>query len=187
MIDAVTFRQRLAETITWCKRRVDISDPKWSLRSEALKPAYDYHSPDDPPLWNDATLIQSIVDRRTYCLAQSGIAIKTSTDLNGGRLLLCYFNETNFNECSADCSRWFYDGNDNPPWDSWVGYVGDALVSWVPPQFLDLAADGMDVECCQMLMWLEKPFANVLTKEPRQIPDWLKEYSWTIPGAKNSI
>ena len=184
MMDTATFSRQLAETIAWCEPRVDAYDPKWCLRSDALKPNYDYYSSDEPTIWNDIKIIQSIVDRRQRALAAHETTITSPADLHGGRLLMCYFDKTNHNQCSADESRWFYDGNDNPPWDTWVAPVNDALVSWVPPQLLDLATEGMAVECCQMLMWLEQPLSYILDDKPRQIPDWLKQLSQSVmnPG-----
>lgn len=184
-MDSETFSQQLAETITWCKPRVDIAEPKWCLRSDALKPDCDYHSPNDPTLSNDATAIRFVVQRRHNAIAQLG-KTTLSPNLHGGRLLLCYFDETNHNEGSADESRWYYDGNDNPPWDTWVACLNDVLISWVPPQFLAPAADGMAVECCQMLMWLEQPVSYMLDDRPRHIPDWLKQYAWAGPSAKDA-
>jgi hypothetical protein len=180
-MNAATFSKRFAETIAWCKPRVDITDPKWCLRSAALKPDYNYDSPDDPTLWNDASTIQSVIHCRQHALAETEMPTPPSTDLHGGRLLLCYFEETNHNYGSAKESRWFYDGHDNPPWDTWVACLDGALISWVPPHFMDLAAGGMAVECCQMLMWLEQPLSYVLDDKPREILGWLKHYSSTLP------
>lgn len=179
MIESMAFTQQLVETIAWCEIRVDIANPKWCLRSKALRPDYDYESPDDPTFWNDAQIIQSVIDCRRNLLPISETSTPPTTGLHGGRLLLCFFEETNHNYGSAGESQWFFDGFDNPPWNTWVACIGDALVSWVPPQFLDLAAEGMAVECCQMLMWLEKPLPQLLTKESRQIPPWLTDqFSW---------
>jgi hypothetical protein len=181
MINAATFAEQLAETIAWCKPRVDITDPKWCLRSTALKPDYEYDSADDPTLWNEVNIIQSVVQRRQHAMAGIEPTTLPTTGLHGGRLLLCYFDETNHNYGSAEESEWFYDGYDNPPWDTWVAWLDNALISWVPPQFMDLASGGMAVECCQMLMWLEQPFSYVLDDKPRQIPSWLMQHSWTTP------
>lgn len=181
MIDAATFAQQLAETIAWCKPRVDITEPRWCLRSRVLRPDYNYDSADNPTLWNDANIVHSVVQRRQHAITGIGMTSSLSAGLQGGRLLLCYFDETNHNYGSAEESQWFYDGHDNPPWDTWVACLDDVLISWVPQQFMNLASGGMSVECCQMLMWLEQPFPCVLDDNPRQIPGWLKHYSWNLP------
>ena len=185
-MDAATFAQQLAKTIAWCEPRVDLADRKWCLRSDSLRPEYDYRSPDDPTLLNDAKTINSVVQRRHAIVRSERRATASSTALHGGRVLMCYFDETNQDYGSAEESLWFYDGYDNPPWDTWVACLDGALVTWVPPQFLNLADDGMAVECCQMLMWLENPRSYILDDHPRQIPEWLKQYSWDIPSTKDA-
>jgi hypothetical protein len=45
--------------------------------------------------------------------------------------------------------------------------VNGFLISWVPPEFLPLAAEGMSVECIGMLRWV--------TTMQGLLPRWLVE------------
>ena len=141
MMDAATFAQQLAETIAWCKPRVDLTDPKWCLRSTELKPDCNYDSADDPTLWNDAHIVQSVVQRRQHAIAGIETTTPPSTGLHGGRLLLCYFDETNHNYGPAEESRWFYDGQITMRSTGAADDPGfEIVVSWRRPRYLKRSA-----------------------------------------------
>jgi hypothetical protein len=40
-----------------------------------------------------------------------------------------------------------------PPWDTWICFLEQYLVSWVPPQLRDLANDGIDANPEQCILW----------------------------------
>jgi hypothetical protein len=59
----------------------------------------------------------------------------------------------------------FFDVNNVPPWDTWVTYFQDQqqnidsfdneyLIAWIPPAFVDLANEGINVNPEQCIMWL---------------------------------
>ena len=155
------FNRSLVETVTWCVPRVRTDEPQWCLRSPELAPAEALEDADDPTFWNDERIVDAVVLKRS---ALSGPL--SPEPLATGRLLLCRFDRTNHNYGSAEMSRFFFDGNDNPPWDCWVGVVGTALVAWVPEQLVALAEAGIAVECTKTLSWLTPSSDG---------PSWLRE------------
>jgi hypothetical protein len=162
MHDRETLIVRLREAVTWCAPRLRTEDPKWSLRSKELCPPVEFRDEDRLTFWNEAELVEHVVHARARLMQGQNILDIT---LSGGRLLLCYFDDTNHNYLSASESEWYFDGFDNPPWDSWIGCSDGILVSWVPPEFLKHAEKGVDVECVDMLMWADSP--------SRAAPKWL--------------
>ena len=106
--------------------------------------------------------------------------VKPITKDRGLRLgrLLCYFPEANLADGAAEvASEGFFDINNIPPWDTWVGlYRSDLLdvghkvylISYVPEMFLRHAGKGVDVNPEQCIMWLhdaDTPVGNVLRSE----------------------
>ncbi len=53
------------------------------------------------------------------------------------------------------------DDADLPPWDTWLGYDvvavsrGAVLLSWVPPELIDIAEKGIAVHMCNAYAWLK--------------------------------
>jgi hypothetical protein len=164
-------RQRLLQTMAWCALRINPSAPKTSLRSNALRPATEYDD-DGVTISTEPAIIDEVVATRER-LAEGMPDI-----LVGGRLLLCRYEENNHNWAAAEASEWFFDGHDNPPWDTWVGRCADALVSWVPPEFARVAQQGIDTECVGMLEWADGPPGL----SGRTSPGWLKELALEVRG-----
>ena len=156
------FRERLDRTVAWCNSRVKATNPRWCLRSPELRPAVEFENHSDPSLWNEHALIEGVVQRRAALLARSPL---TDVDPRQGRLLWCRYEYNNHNGASDHYSQGFFDANDNPPWDTWIGQVDDALITWVPGAFVDLASEGISVECCDMLDWVVNRSAC--------LPEWL--------------
>jgi hypothetical protein len=73
--------------------------------------------------------------------------------LSGGRLLLYSPDENLFDGAAQYSSKGFFDVDNIPPWDTWVCFTERYLVSWVPPQLLDLANQGIDVNPEQCILW----------------------------------
>jgi hypothetical protein len=161
-MDRDVFEMALAETVAWCATRAVASDPKWSLRSKELTPRVSFDAPDDPTLWVDESIVEARVSARRPLVREPPLDVPRT-----GRLLACFFEESNRNYAAADDSEWFFDGYDNPPWDTWIAVVANALITWVPPEFLALAAKGMSAECIGMLCWVDAP--------TRPLEPWLVE------------
>ena len=170
MTEQARVRRQLIDTMAWCTLRADAHAPKLSLRSHELRPAADYDE-DGITIWTERGMIEHLVAARALLGGGKGM-------VPGGRLLLCYYDENNHNWAAAEASRWFFDGHDNPPWDTWVGLCDDALVTWVPPEFLDLAQAGIDTECMGMLDWADGP----PRLHGRTTPAWLQALALEARG-----
>ena len=52
-------------------------------------------------------------------------------------------------------SNGFFDVNNVPPWDIWVAFSEQTLVSWVPPMLLELAQKGIDANPEGCIRWAD--------------------------------
>jgi hypothetical protein len=109
--------------------------------------------------------VEELAHARARRLAAGDRSVSSAVDLAGGRLVV-YFPDANLFDGSAELeSRGFFDGDNMPPWDTWVAYVDDGadqtrsydsyLVSWVPPTLLDLADGAVAVNPEQCIVWAE--------------------------------
>lgn len=190
------FIKRLHETIAWCVPRVNISTPKYCLRSAQLKPDYEFSSgPDeDVDVWANIQMINKVVDSRSQLLTPAPLLTEREIDLAGGRLIIHFLDESNFNGLTAEITSYYLDNNDTPPWDTWVqAFIPEAwanqspdevpsvytfLISWVPPEFLEAVNEATEFECVGMLMWADKP--RTWEGPPYyadSIPSWLQQLS----------
>ncbi|HEU4506779.1 MAG TPA: hypothetical protein VFR78_00980 [Pyrinomonadaceae bacterium] len=187
------FIKRLHETIAWCAPRVDISNPKYCLRSAELRPDYDFSSdPEaDIDLWADIPMISRLVASRSQLLTPSTLT-QHDIDLHGGRLLIHFLGESNHNNLTADITSYFLDDNDTPPWDTWIqAFIPELwfhqsphepsrafpfLISWVPPEFLEKVNEATECECVGMLMWADAPRRwDGPPDYAQSIPAWLEQ------------
>jgi hypothetical protein len=81
--------------------------------------------------------------------------------LEGGRLLV-YFPDRELADGAAEAeSQGYLDVHNAPPWDTWVAMVDEAsadgayLLSWVPPEFIDLVHRGIAVNPEECIRWLD--------------------------------
>jgi hypothetical protein len=123
------FRERVAETLSWCLRRTASQPLGEVLRSPALAP------PAAAP-WPET--VRAVAAARLHALGRSW---RRSLDPLGGGLLLVHFPTPPHSRGAARAaSDGYFDAHDAPPWDTWVAYIEEArrsyLVSWVPPQGL---------------------------------------------------
>lgn len=168
--DSIHFEQRLAETVVWCCERISTADPKHSLRYDSLYPSI--------LLETRADVVLNVLMYRASWLQQQNVkSIKTDRELKRGRLL-CYFPDANLADGAAElASEGFFDLNNVPPWDTWVGlYQSDLqdasrkvyLISYVPEAFIQHAGRGIEVNPEECIMWLyetDTPIGNVLRSE----------------------
>jgi hypothetical protein len=158
--DAALFRQSLKETIAWCKPRVDVTNPVNSLRSPELYPdgwpADDYSmSPEEA---------RPAIDKRHALINLDAGQIHPMTDLEGGRLLV-FFPGNCLYEGAVALATWGFIGDyEEPPWDTWVYYgidaspknLGEYLISWIPPQFVEIVNDSFNVMTIEWLWWIDE-------------------------------
>jgi len=96
-------------------------------------------------------LVRSVVVRRSELVRGQDYVV----DGSEGKLLL-YAPEENLADGAAKyVSNGFFDVDNVPPWDTWMAFSHGILLSWVPPQLIGLAQNGIDVnpECC--VRWLD--------------------------------
>jgi hypothetical protein len=70
-----------------------------------------------------------------------------------GRLLLYAPDENLFDGAAQYASKGFFNVDNVPPWDTWVCFFEEYLVSWVPPQLLELANAGIEANPERCILW----------------------------------
>src|SRR5215831_10546762 len=100
------FRERLDNTVVWCRARVDAANPRWFLRSSELRPGVEFEKYADPLCANGHALIEEVAQRRAALLARSAPA---HVDSRHGRLLWCRYAYNNHNGASDHSSQGFFD------------------------------------------------------------------------------
>lgn len=230
-MDEKVFQQRLKETIAWCTR--DPSLPKcteyivppgiWSDTSKLpkLSKSAEYlRTPTlQPPVWDDGetslflasssqstTAIEAMSCKRTKLLADERLMAQGTTGLAGGRLLAYFLGASGHDGLSASITDYF-DHEDNPPWDTWIGCIAgkdlkgpndkpfdfrvvlgqnafsaDYVLSWVPPVWIEDVEAVTHYQSTGALMW-----ADTLVARPEKyaiydfhrcyIPAWLERYT----------
>jgi hypothetical protein len=141
------FRERLAETVAWCLRRMGSTPLAEALRSPSLAP------PAAVP-WPET--VHAVATARLHALGRSW---RRAQDPLGGGLLLVYFPTPPHSRGAArSASEGYFDSHDAPPWDTWAAYIEEAnrsyLVTWVPPQALGAVTAALDL-APRSLAWLE--------------------------------
>jgi hypothetical protein len=141
------FRERLAETVAWCLRRVGSVPLADALRSSPLAP------PAAVP-WPET--VHSVAAARLQGLGRSW---RRPQDPLGGGLLLVYFPTPPHSHGAARAaSDGYFDTYDAPPWDTWAAYIEEAnrsyLVTWVPPQALAAVTAALEL-APRSLAWLQ--------------------------------
>jgi hypothetical protein len=151
------FHSRLAQTIFWCAPRADKLNPATSLRTVALRPGMLEE--------NRSSAVNTVVHAREL---YGGVDVRKATiprDLAGGRLMINFPNNDLACGAAEQETAGFFDVNNVPPWDTWVTYFQDQqqnidsfdneyLIAWIPPAFVDLANEGINVNPEQCIMWL---------------------------------
>jgi hypothetical protein len=162
--DQKRFIERLTQTVAWCTAAGSLSLPDTSLRT---------CRPNCQDLASQSHQVFAVAHQRWDRLRSIGrrdlIAV---SDLRGGRLV-AYFPDDNLSCGTAQHeSRGFFDVDNIPPYDTWVWMVGNTrtydrtdgskgehdanyLVAWVPPDFIQLAIEGIAVNPEKCIVWLD--------------------------------
>ena len=98
---------------------------------------------------------------RHVVIARSNALNKpTVSTVPSGRFLV-YEPALGMYDCLAEGeSDGFFDSNDCPPWDLWVGFIRDDrscsryVLSWIPDYLLDVVQSGIDATSGGSLYWL---------------------------------
>jgi hypothetical protein len=121
------------------------------LRSSCLQPAR-FESGQSSA--ERAQIVETLSDKRAEQLRLGHFYPSPPLEgLAGGRLLLYSPDENLFDGAAQVSSKGFFDVDNIPPWDTWVCFFQRHLVSWVPPQLLELAGQGIDVNPEQCILW----------------------------------
>jgi hypothetical protein len=164
------FFRQLVGAITWCERLGKVSIPPESLRNSELRPPAFGMVPDTG---ERCRWVERIGGRREELLARRCYGLRPlagdarASDLAGGRLLLFYPDETLSDGAAELSSYGLFDFDNEPPWDALVWYVpsdrwpeDDRLTSfgvyWIPPQLLDLADAGVQVNPEACIRWADQ-------------------------------
>lgn len=175
MDDAQDLRLSLGQAVAWCAGRASEDDPASSLRTLALQP---------PRLESILTteqrrrIVDDLVERRLKAMrAQGRYRFLPPQGLGGGRVLLYDPERNQFNSGPLVESYGYFDWDNLPPWDTWLGYAAETprsretraaspdaprhtpmsyLVSWVPPRMRLLAEAGAAADTDGCLIWADE-------------------------------
>ena len=121
------------------------------LRSPCLRPAPFVYP---QSVEERAGIVETLAEKRAEQLRLEKSHLNESrTSLQGGRLLLLAPDETLCDGAAQYSSKGFFDVDNIPPWDTWVCFFRRYLVSWVPPELLELANVGIEVNPEECIFW----------------------------------
>jgi len=124
------------------------------LRTPALKPR-----PFFDPQTDRSEVVEELLEKRAALLRKQNAYPKSlSSNLAGGKLLAYEPDDNVADGASQYQSKGYFDEDDAPPWDTWVCYFDRHLVSWVPPQLLDLVSKGIAVNVVDCVRWIDETF-----------------------------
>lgn len=128
------------------------------LRTAALRP-----QPFVYPQPNREAIVEELSEKRATLLGErKAYPQSVALDLAGGRLLVYEPDENVEDGASQYQTKGYFDGCDAPPWDTWVCYFQRSLISWVPAQLLNLANDGIEVNCVDCIRWIDETLLKQL-------------------------
>ncbi len=171
-----TLKKRISETLRWCSTRLKSGDAG-SLRTPVLKPG-SMGGPGEDPLPADRRheIRQEEVER--ICLVRKRLVRqdtwgywKLPADLGGGRILLYQPDANRFDGAASRASAGFFDGDNLPPWDTWLCYFAEdpgILLAWVPPEFVSAADEGIQANPERCIRWAAQDSGEL----SRQLKEW---------------
>jgi hypothetical protein len=134
----------------------------WSAET-MLEDARRRHRDIPQMLQNRQTIVDEVASKRRALLNAAGsYPLQVPDGHLRGRFLL-FYPEHNLEDGAAQAaSRGFFEWDNVPPWDIWLASIVDGyeefqiyLIAWVPPEFLELASDGIDVNPEKCIRWAE--------------------------------
>ncbi len=151
------FRRKVTDTKQWHQAMVLLKQVRDSLgpledrlRSAALKPGLELNAFETNAPWAEA--VAEVVNRRSALVSRTSPEEDLAISMNG-RLLLYYPHENLMDGAAESFSNGFFDENNVPPWDIWVDFSEDTLVSWVPSVLIEAAQMGIDVKPEACIRW----------------------------------
>jgi len=153
------FSRKISDTKQWQRAmallkqiRDSLGPIEHRLRSAELKPTVSLDDFGARVPWAEA--VAEVVAKRSQ-LTNKISPKKDAGNAVGGRLLL--YNPSENLACGAAqvSSNGFFDVNNVPPWDVWVDFSEETLVSWVPPLLVEVAQMGIDVNPEECVRWAD--------------------------------
>jgi hypothetical protein len=179
--------QHLSEAIEWCASRAITDEPKNCLRTPAFAPQPFTNQQERSLARQDEKLIPyfpprlGLAEVEIVCAARRNalltLAPRSAIGPRRGRLLGYTPDDNLCDGASTVRTDGFFDTDNIPPWDTWIACVAehgkdDYLLSWIPPEFIDLAEDGINVNPEACIWWFDRrdtAFARTLTNQLRAV------------------
>jgi hypothetical protein len=151
------FKPLLRETVDWCIPRFSMDSLRTSLRSDALKPTVNLVEIADEAQARNA--VGDLIRRRSELLQNEVRRVPTGlsyrgTYLRNGRLLAHYPFLSLSHGFSVSETGGFIDRDEVPPWDTWVYFAGDYLVTWFPGNLESAVQSAIDCNAEDSIVWL---------------------------------
>jgi hypothetical protein len=131
------------------------------LRTAELKPA----SGLAPGTTDDAkaAIVERVCEARAGLLREAAkFADAAAIELGGGRILRYAPRGKTSDGAPGYDSKGFFDDECAPPWDTWVCYDGNELISHVPRVLCGLAQRGIEVDPVECIRWADDAMAQQL-------------------------
>lgn len=157
------FRHSLAATVAWCTKPSRPPALSARLRTPNLQPPI--HIVRET---NSLNRVHAAVQHVVDCRSKQIVVDHSAVALSGGRLLAFFPQHTISDGFAAEESDEFFDRDNVPPWDTWVYFVDDFVISFVPSQFLTNAEFGLLTNVEECIIWLsnvDHPFVDMLEAE----------------------
>ena len=161
------FAQRLMETKAWCISCLS-QNANHDFRSAELKPEqiengrgmFDWTSQETQAIINE------LAGKRAQLL-NSRRSEQSLDDI--GRVLVFMPHDSLSDGFARQETDGFFDDDNAPAWDTWIGYVDDHLLAWVPSALVELVGWGIQVNPEQCILWatdLDLPFLRHPAVQP---------------------
>lgn len=160
---------RLAETIAWCAGRVRLDHLQGCLRTRELEPRL------SRMLHITAGEVDALAERRAQALRAQGRYPEVAAGsgrLGSGRLLVFDPESSLSDGAAAAESGDFFDDDNVPPWDTWVGWIEEGeprpgrwssfdryILVWVPGELVEVVGRGVYVNPEECLVWADELMA----------------------------
>ena len=177
----------LTQAVIWCSMKANPSNPKDSLRSTEIRPdwfdrlsgfvgqvvKFRAEQVRYEHVWDKARLFaesnsfdaaKALAARLVRGTEYQGETLPLSSreDLLDGRLLIYRPDENLCDGAAESETRGFFDVDNIPPWDTWVGFypnesdqIARDLICYIPKVFVPLAQRGIDVNPEACINWLD--------------------------------
>ena len=98
-------------------------------------------------------IVKRVVSLRAETLRGQNRSALPTNELEGGKLLVFSPEETLSDGAARYASKGFFDDDNVPAWDTWVAHVENYVVSWIPPQLIELVDAGVNANPEQCICW----------------------------------